>query len=240
MHRATALAIATLIAVPAGPSYASESAGIMVSPVIVEFGPSVSVAAVVVTNHESHAITFQVSTMTWRQTAGADVLAPTDALIAAPVIFTVAAGGSQIIRFGLRAASDEKNEIDYRVFLTEIPPQPHNSLTVALRFSLPVFVAPTTASERLRWSGRQLANGAYRITLTNDGNVHVHLCFVRIADPNDVAHPLYHGVWSAYALPGQTRAWDVQLKPAPRSGVLALSAQCAEGTVRAELPVTPP
>jgi fimbrial chaperone protein len=239
MRLAIAMAAVAMILSPTGQSLAFESAGVTVSPVRIDFGPAAGIDAVTVTNHQSHPITFQVSILSWTQVAGVDALAPSDALIAAPIIFTVAAGASKVVRFGLRAAADQTRETDYRVFLTEIPSEPSKSLTVALRFSLPVFVTPAKPIERLRWSGQQLAHDAYRISLSNDGNVHAHLCLVKMFE-SGAARLLYQGVWSAYVLPGQTRAWKVQLKETPRSGAIALTAQCAEGTLRAEMPAAVP
>src|SRR3546814_9833017 len=62
--------------------------------------------------------------MAWSQSGGKDVFAAVDDILATPPIFTIPAGGSQVIRVGSRRAPDPQHERAYRLFLREVPPAP--------------------------------------------------------------------------------------------------------------------
>lgn len=66
----------------------------------------------------------QLEAMAWNKAQGQDIYTPTTDLIAAPPIFTVPPGGTQIVRIGLRRAPDPQRELAYRVYFQEIPPPP--------------------------------------------------------------------------------------------------------------------
>ena len=67
--------------------------------------------------------------MSWSQVEGKDVYTATREVLANPPIFTVPAGGSQLVRIGLRRAPNTQRELTYRIFMQELPPPLDNEFT---------------------------------------------------------------------------------------------------------------
>ncbi|MDA8656068.1 fimbria/pilus periplasmic chaperone [Luminiphilus sp.] len=80
--------------------------------------------ALTVRNDGTEPASLQMEMLNWSQAQGQDVLTPTRELLANPPIFTVPAGGSQLVRVGLRRAPDGQRELTYRIVLQELPPPP--------------------------------------------------------------------------------------------------------------------
>jgi len=101
LARAMAKAAFGIILLVMGASVAS-AASLGVSPVRVTLSESQSMGALTVRNDGTEPASLQMEMLNWSQAEGQDVLTPTRELLANPPIFTVPAGGSQLVRVGLR------------------------------------------------------------------------------------------------------------------------------------------
>ena len=80
--------------------------------------------ALTVRNDGTEPVSMQLEVLNWSQEAGKDVLTPSRELLANPPIFTVPAGGSQLVRVGLRRAPDATARANLSHCLQELPPPP--------------------------------------------------------------------------------------------------------------------
>jgi len=126
-------------------------------------------------------------------------------------VFTAATQGTQLVRVALRSNPDPTRELSYRVILQEVPPEASPDFTglrVALRLSIPLFVAPHPGKSgsrmvshirperrncRARGQQRWRARTRARLTLT----------------PR-VARTALQDTVAGYVLPGQFRTWTLQ------------------------------
>jgi len=141
-----------------------------------------------------------------------------------------------VVRVGLRHALNAQSELDYRLFLQEVPPLPKpgfQGLRMALRISMPIFVAPAVvAAPALRWRAIRAPEGKIRIRLMNAGNAHVQVANFRLALPNGADSGLQQV--ATYVLPGQSHDWLVAGSAMPGATV-RLSAQTDAGDVQADV-----
>src|SRR5689334_9382745 len=200
----------------------AQATAFTVAPVRVTLSAKQTVAAVTVTNTGTEPTVVQLETMQWSQDQGQEVLDLSTSVLATPPIFTIPAGKSQIVRIGLRRAPDSTRELTYRLILREVPPEDHtNGLRVALRISMPVFIAPTgaTPAPAVKYRAQRLPDGNIRVVAYNTGNAHVQfgkLDVVQATDGKPVAvHPT-----ADYVLPDNQRAWILNTKSAPPVGTL--------------------
>jgi fimbrial chaperone protein len=110
----------------------------------------------------------------------------------------------------LRRAPDSTLELSYRVMLQEVPQAASpdfRGLQVALRLSLPVFVAPhaAAAEPQLAWHAVRDADGKLAITASNSGAAHARVH--RFAVSTVANDSLGEQAAMAYVLPGATRRW---------------------------------
>ena len=104
-------------------------------------------------------------------------------------------------------------------------------LQVALRLSLPVFVAPLAAAEpQLAWQAVRDADGKLAITATNDGAAHARVHQFAVCRGG-------HGSRSeqtsmAYVLPGATRRWTFDENNNVRANGKAVAALAGAGPYR--------
>ena len=215
----------------------AEAGAFAVNPVRLSLSKGRTASALTVQNQGVEAAVIQLESMAWSQQDGADVLVPTQDLIATPPIFRLAAGGSQIVRVGLRGPPpDARREGSYRLVLKEVPPPPPpdtQGIRVALQISLPVFTEPATAMPALRWEARY-REGQLRLSAFNDGNLHVQV--IGLGLPGAGRQP---EIKPGYVLSGQHRDW-LFAADAPGDGLLRLVAQTDAGDVAANVPVIAP
>jgi len=158
----------------------------MVTPVRVTLSSAQPIVALTVRNDSSDSTVVQIEMATWSQEAGKDVHAATRDVIATPPIFTVPPGATQVVRVGLRRTADAERELTYRLFLQEVPPPPKpefKGLRIALRMSIPVFVAPPVAvAPALEWRAVREAQGWLNVSVRNAGKAHVQIADFRLED----------------------------------------------------------
>jgi fimbrial chaperone protein len=181
-----------------------------ISPLRVDFSSTSSTAALTVRNGDDAAIVVQTQGLAWSQEGGQDALTPTRDLLISPAVFTLAPGGSQLIRVALRRPVDPVRELSYRLTVQEVPQQARPDFTglqVALKMSVPIFVAPTAPAEpRLQWTAARTADGQLSITASNGGAAHarLHRFSVTTADGGTT---LGQRPELTYVLPGAVRQW---------------------------------
>mgnify|MGYP000352878002 CR=1 FL=1 len=220
----------------------AKAASFGVSPVRVTLSETQQMDAITVRNDGIEPVSMQLEVLNWSQEAGKDVLTPSRELLANPPIFTVPAGGSQLVRVGLRRAPDAQRELTYRVILQELPPPPNPDFMgtrMMMRISLPVFVSPEVdAKPVLLWQAARTPQGALKISLTNNGNAHIQIANFKLSLPGS-QQPWVTKESAEYVLPGQSRDWTLPANsenPAPPLGVtLQLFAQTDAGDIEAEV-----
>ena len=193
-----------------------------ISPLRVDLSQATPAAALTVRNEEDVEVVIQVETLQWSQADGQDALGPTRDLVASPLVFTLPPNGTQLVRVALRRAPDERRELSYRLVVQEVPPPPSPGFTglqVALRMSLPVFVAATAPSAPgLQWSVTRDADGALTVTANNAGASHARVLGFSVAPATGTAPALEQPV-ATYLLPGPARQWRFdQRGAAPAAG----------------------
>jgi fimbrial chaperone protein len=205
-----------------------------ISPLRIDFAGPTTTAALTVRNEDAAAVIVQAQGMAWSQAGGEDVLDPSRDLLISPAVFTLPPGGSQLLRVALRRSPDAARELSYRVLLQEVPQAASpdfNGLQVALRLSLPVFVAPLAAAEpELAWQAVRDTGGKLAITATNSGAAHarVHRFAVGMAGSDSGREQAA----MAYILPGATRRWTFDDNNDIRANGKAVAALAGAGPYR--------
>jgi fimbrial chaperone protein len=200
-------AVLGLVALLAATSAAAGTFSI--SPLRVDFADGTATAAITVRNEDASAVVVQAQGLAWSQEGGQDALNPSRDILISPAVFTLQPRGSQLVRVALRRSPDPVRELTYRVTLQEVAQSASAEFTglqVALRLSLPVFVAPLAAAEpRLVWQLTREADGRLALSATNDGAAHARLHRFTLSAPGVDA--LAGQSSMAYVLPGATRRW---------------------------------
>jgi fimbrial chaperone protein len=133
-------------------------------------------------------------------------------VIVSPPIFTIPAGGTQLIRVGLRTASADPRA--YRLIVEEVPQAlPGGGIQVALRLNLPLFAMMNAGTPaELSWGATRAADGRWTVEASNRGPnyVRVEPAAAEAATGIDFDNSTNLGV----VLPGSRRRWIVGSAPA--------------------------
>lgn len=240
VRRSVTLLLAALTAAAWLPPASAGSFSI--SPLRVDLSRPTPTAALTVRNEDDAEVVVQVETLQWSQADGQDVLDPTRDLIVSPAVFTLPAKGTQLVRVALRRNPEARRELSYRLVVQEVPPAPgpgFMGLQVALRMSLPVFVAAMAPSPaRLEWSAAREPDGALAVTAHNPSDTHTRVLSFSVTPATGTAAAFDQPV-AAYLLPGQSRRWHFGTggtadASAPRYQLLG---RTDAGEFTAELPI---
>ncbi|UVA81028.1 fimbrial biogenesis chaperone [Pandoraea commovens] len=206
---------ATLVSLPAA------AATLQISPVNAEFAAKQNAIGMTLSNPGDTTVYGQVRIYTWTQADGEDKLTPTDAIAASPPILRIEPGSSQIIRLVRMANTPPATEQSFRLLVDELPEpgQPVQSgITIHMRYSIPVFVAPPTvpAKPDLRFKLKTI-DGVWHLEAENHGGTRAQIGASGLVDAAGKSHPLTSGLLG-YALAGQRRvfkvSWPVGKPPA--------------------------
>lgn len=183
-----------------------------VAPIRVELSSKARTAVLTVRNQEDAPVVVQVRPAAWSQHDGRDQLDDTHDLLVTPPIFTVPPRGAQVLRIALLREPDPASELPYRLVLNEIPPPtpPETTgLRVALRITLPVFVAAKArAAADLSWSHRWLPDGTLDVEAQNHGTAHLQILDFDVQRDRSAKAEL-HTDTSHYLLPGTAAHWQL-------------------------------
>lgn len=214
-----------------------------VAPIRVEMDADHQTGVLTLHNDGEAPVTVQVQAAAWSQEGGEDVYRATRDLLVTPPVFVVPPNGDQIVRVARRARSDSVSEQAYRLFFQEVPEAAapgFNGLKVALRISLPVFIAATaTAPNELVWRASWPADGTLRLEAANRGLAHVQITDFAVAASDKTVIARIGG--ARYLLPGSHAVWAVT----PIAGVghgsaVRIRGYSDRGEIVADVPVAAP
>ena len=234
-YRALCVGI-TGVALTCSPSSAA-SAGLNISPVVIEIDAARRAVAVTVSNLGTETVTFQTDTRVWRQVNGVDQFDATADLLVVPPIFKVAPNASQVFRVTLRQPQPSLTERTYRLLLediSEVQRAVTGAAAVGFKFvhNLPVMVAPagrvTTAA---RWStcasNPAVAKAETCVRVFNAGNRRVRVQSLTVT--GDGWQQLVPVTDTVNLLAGAEREWRFLLPSGQTGAVRGVQVQTARG-----------
>jgi len=213
MRRTFPLAVCAALMLTAAAGFPPAAAGtLQVNPVLVEIGAARRTGSVTVRNVENVPVTIRAYPLAWRQQDGEDQYDETDAVIVSPPVFTIPAGGTQIVRVGLRRPQGATPQ-PFRLMIEEIPEASQGGgIRVALRLNLPLYSGVNQGAPRdLSWRAARQADGQWAIEARNGGAGWVRLD----AAAAEAATGLRFEDGFAFGtiLPGGARRWLVGAQP---------------------------
>jgi fimbrial chaperone protein len=196
-----------------------------VAPIRVELGPTAGVAVLTVRNQDDAPVVVQARPAAWSQHDGQEQLEDTHELLVTPPLFTIPARSEQVVRVALLRKPDPARELDYRLVLSEVPPEAApepGQLRVALRITLPVFVAAAVrGAPELSWHHSVLPDGTLRIVAENRGRAHIQVLNFD-ASPAEGGGEQLHTDNARYLLPGASAQWELRAAPGTRGDARVL------------------
>jgi fimbrial chaperone protein len=165
------------------------AASLDVNPVRIDLAGPGRPSELRLTNTGNEAVSVQIDVRRWSQDLnGSDELVDTDALLAVPPLFTVGPGERQIVRIAYLGNAAHELEQSFRLIATEIAgltgEASSSALSMRLRLSLPVFVAPVLGStpDIVVSRVRPAPNGT-NVVLRNVGNAHAKINQIDLRTP---------------------------------------------------------
>ena len=186
-----------------------------ISPIRANLGAAHRTEALSIVNAQDSAVVVQVHIVAWAQKDGEEQYEDTHEVLVTPPVLQIGPNAQQIVRVALRREPDASVELAYRVFFEEVPqaaPPNFTGLRVALRLSIPIFVAPLQgeATAQLQWASHRLPDGRIELSATNRGARHMQV--TDFAASAGLAAPL-HAEPSKYILPGSRMSWTLAGQP---------------------------
>lgn len=202
-----------------------------VSPVRLDLQPGQSATSLKVGNDAGEAKLIQVTVLRWTRDQGQDQYlaetGPAAPIVTPPLFQLPAGGGSQVVRIGFQKAPPPgADERAWRVIVEEVTPAAAvtmaNTVAMRLRVSLPLFLAPATPHQELRWEGSAAADGI-RLTAINAGNLSERLDQLELKTPAGQSLGRLSG--PIYIFPGERRSLPLPAAAAARTGTARLELQ---------------
>lgn len=176
-----------------------------VNPVRINLPADRQTASLTIENSDAVPVAVRVIALEWTQIEGVDVHRPTNNVITAPPIFTIAPGKTQIVRMGLKSRDHARA---YRLIFEEIPRQVPvaGQVQVTLRLDLPVYVLPKgDGKSQLSWQAWRDNAGDLVIEGSNAGSLYDQI--VEISAQQGVEH--LRSTEIGVVLPGSARRWKI-------------------------------
>lgn len=193
---------------------AAVAASIHVKPTTVILGPGQNAAAITITNEGDKPLNAQVRVFGWDQQDGKDVLGATSNLVASPPATALAPKQSQSIRLVRTAKTPATAEEAYRLVVDELPDKsnlPTVGVELQMRYSMPVFVQPKTASKQDQVTvTAQLSGNTLTVNAQNQGQLHAQASNLAVVYAGGAAVSVINGL-VGYVLPGKTMQWTANL-----------------------------
>lgn len=191
--------------------------GWRVAPIRLELGRQAKSGVVTVTNDSTNRLQLQMKAFSWSQDAeGKDRYEETGDLVFFPKMMIFDKAEEKILRAGIRVPAT-KTEKTYRLYLEEIPgprKEQGTAVAIAIRFGLPIFVAPLKEEANGEVVRVGMANGMLETEVRNSGNVHFVIRSITVKGKNGNGEEIFTRELSGwYLLAGAKRTYSTEVPP---------------------------
>ena len=185
-----------------------------VSPVRVYMQGRDRATAITISNEGDTELVMQAELFEWKQKPdGTDDLTPTDDMVMAPPVLKLAPKSRQVLRLANLKPVIPGQQLTYRLLVREIPeavaPVNGAQVQVALAFSIPVFVTPPGAKQRLNCSAKGRAPDAVLVSCENLGQAYAQPVNFSLSN-GSVDAALVQEVAGGYILPQMSRVFEIK------------------------------
>lgn len=206
--RTIALSLVTLGL--ASPAYAGLFS---VSPVRIYMTPQDRATALTINNDGDEFLVMQADVYDWKQKPnGEDELTLTQDMLVYPPIIKVPPKSHQVVRLARLVPMTQSSQATYRLVMREIPEVHHTqkqlAMTVALAFSMPVFITPVNAKSKLDCNVERITSKSVNAVCQNTGNAYAQILGFMLNDTS--GHTLANSNQVGYILPGITRRFELK------------------------------
>jgi fimbrial chaperone protein len=158
-------------------------------------------------------VVIQSSTATWSQREGKDIYDPSDALLVAPAIAEVPAGGMQVFRITTRKALPTSGEQAYRLYLEDVTaPEDGSGLNLRVRHNLPVTAGGQNAKGPVPILGAcSLSRHCLRVENAGGRHLKIEKLEIAGADHNrslTIGKTVLAGAWKEFDLGQQVQSTE--------------------------------
>lgn len=169
--------------------------------------------AVTITNESDEAMVMQADIYVWKQKPdGADELVPSEDLFLSPPIIKLPGKSRQVVRLARIQPMKSEQQLTYRMIVREIPEarpaKDKMQLQIALAFSMPVFITPPEAKNKLDCTVERTAANSVNAICENLGNAYAQPLDFTLA--NQAGDMLASRNTGGYILPGIKRIFDIK------------------------------
>lgn len=225
----------------------AQAGSLSVMPVVVALSGHKVREAITVTNQGDERVTTHVDVVSWTQSDGKDIFAPTTDVLLNPGVFTLEPGQAQVLRLGWRGKPPLDTERTYRILLREVPPatstqtasaSPAGALPtqvrVLLELRIPIYVAPHKVVHQTDWQTRRVDGDTLEVRFKNLSNVHTVVHDLQLASGSGAPLGTPLDVHAA-VLAGQERHWTLPL-PKGSAADLTVDVRADQGHQRLSIP----
>jgi fimbrial chaperone protein len=223
---------------------AASAASLQVSPVSLEMTAPAAAATLTLNNPGEAPLKAQIRVMRWSLVNGEEHLEPATDVVASPPMATLQPKSNYTVRVVRLTKQPAVTEESYRLLVDEIPDRASlapATVTMAFRYSIPVFFYPQTAIQpALTWSVER-REGKVFVSATNTGTRHVRISDLQISDAKRTKSATFKGL-AGYVLARSSKSWVApgDLQKVAGSGPLLVTAQGDTGPINANaLPAAP-
>lgn len=196
------------------PTYVG-AAGWHIIPIRLDFSQGARSGIITLVNDSDQPISFTLEAAQWAQDdTGKDVYTPTSDLIFFPKELTIRPKEERVIRAGVKKLPVSQEQT-YRLFVKEVPPKRKsaaNSVAIAIRFGVPVFVEPHRENKEGEMGQVTLEQGKLVIPIRNTGNRHFRIRTINVTGKNAAGEETFSkNINGWYLLADVTRAYSVEI-----------------------------
>lgn len=185
------------------------AASLQVTPVSIEIPAPGAAATVTLTNPGKTPLKAQMRVYKWSLVDGQEHLEPATDVVASPPMAALQQNTTYTVRVVRLSKTQISAEQTYRLVVDEIPDAKAaavNSVSMAFRYSIPVFFTPPgAASADLSWS-LQHRNGKTYVSATNTGTRRVRLADLMIGNGSGKQAVIAKGL-AGYVLAHSSKSW---------------------------------
>ena len=161
-----------------------QAASLQIAPVLVEVPTPAATATLKLRNDGTKPLDAQIRIFQWTQVDGADVLTPTNHVVASPPVASLRPSTDYTVRVVRTNKEPVAKEEAYRLLIDELPGPATGrgaSVSIAVRYSIPVFFTVPGAPPNLSWELQQRANKPV-IVASNAGDRRIRLAKLKVTD----------------------------------------------------------